>query len=115
MPSQKFRRGEPWTVAELEQLGKLPDSVLARRYRRTIEEVVAERERRRIAMQTGPRLWTAREIRLLGRLNDREVSRRLRRSYEDVRRQRLSLKIPALRPLRHKKWTRREEKLLGTM
>src|SRR5881296_150851 len=94
----RTRWGAPWTAAELSQLGKSPDSVLARRTGRTIQEVVAERRRRRIRLQTAPRPWTAREILLLGRFNDREVSRRLRRSYENVRQQRIRLHIPVLRP-----------------
>ena len=48
---RKLRRGEPWTLAEVRQLGNVPDSVLARRTGRTIKEVVAERERRRIKLQ----------------------------------------------------------------
>src|SRR5438132_13753148 len=95
----KLRRGTPWTVAELKQLGKVPDSVLARRYRRTIKEVVAMREHRRVGLPTPPRRWTAREIRLLGRFNDHETARRLRRSVEVVRWQRRALHIPPLRPL----------------
>ena len=82
----KARRGAPWLTAELKLLGKLPDSVLARRWRRTIEEVVAMRENRRIAMKTGSRRWTRREILLLGTLNDFELARRLRRRNDDVRR-----------------------------
>ena len=47
MPTaKKTRRGEPWTLPELKQLGKAPDSLLARRSRRTIKEVVVEREYR---------------------------------------------------------------------
>src|SRR6266508_3671214 len=83
----KSRCAAPWTVAELKQLGKVPDSVLARR--------------------------TGRKIRMLGRYYDAELSRRLRRSYDDVRNQRIRLHIPSLRPLRSKRWTRAEEKLLG--
>ena len=112
----KTRKGAPWTPAELNKLGKLPDSVLARRTGRTIKEIVAERERRRIRLPTPPRRWTAREIRLLGRFNDREVARRLRRSYEVVRRQRTNLGIPSLCPLpKSKLWIHAEDKLLGTM
>ena len=81
----KSRRGAPWTLKELKQLGKVPDSVLARRTGRTIKEVVAMREHRRIGLRTPPRRWTAREIRLLGRYYDAEVSRRLRRDPHDVR------------------------------
>jgi hypothetical protein len=51
MTAQKTRRwGATWTLAELKCLGKTPDSVLARRTSRTIKEVVAERERRRIRL-----------------------------------------------------------------
>src|SRR6266508_1340789 len=109
----KSRCAAPWTVAELKQLGKVPDSVLARRTGRTIKEIVAMRQHRRIGLPTPPRRWTAREIRMLGRYYDAELSRRLRRSYDDVRNQRIRLHIPSLRPLRSKRWTRAEEKLLG--
>src|SRR6266571_6876081 len=87
------RRGAPWTFAELKRLGKTADSVLARRRRRTIKEVVAMREHLRIALETGPRPWTMREIQLLGTMNDYELSRRLRRANYRVRSQRLVLKI----------------------
>ena len=76
MPAKKTT---PWTLAELKQLGRTPDSVLARRTGRTIKEVVAERERRRIGLRTPRRRWTAREINLLGNLSDMEVARRLGR------------------------------------
>ena len=81
MPARtKARRDAPWTIAELKQLGRTPDSILARRTGRTIKEVVAERERRRIGMRMPPRRWTAGEIRLLGRFSDLELARRFRRS-----------------------------------
>src|SRR5664280_746402 len=88
----------PWTLAELKQLGRTPDSVLARRTRRTIQEVVTMRESRGIGLVTGPRRWTAREIRLLGTMSDYELGRRLRRPAWAVYSQRVALKIPALRP-----------------
>lgn len=75
--SRWFRRDAPWTIAELKQLGKAPDSALARRFGRTIQAVVAMRESRRIALPTPPRRWTAREIRLLGTMPDAEVARLL--------------------------------------
>ena len=89
----RSRRGTPWKLSELKLLGKVPDSVLARRNRRSIKEVVEMRESRRIAMETGPRRWTAREIRLLGALNDYELARRLRRPKHRVRYQRIDLRI----------------------
>jgi hypothetical protein len=55
----------------LKQLGRMPDSVLARRTGRTIQEVVAMRKPRGIGLVTGPRRWTARELRLLGTLPHR--------------------------------------------
>ena len=110
----KSPRNAPWTKAELSRLGTAPDSVLARRLGRTIQEVVAERQARRIKLETGPRRWTAREIKLLGRYFDAELARRLRRPVHHVRRQRIALHIPAFRPLKLKTWTRAEEKLLGT-
>jgi len=49
---QNKRNKAEWTKAELNQLGKVPDSVLARRTGRTITEVVAVRESRRIRLRT---------------------------------------------------------------
>jgi hypothetical protein len=87
-----------WTLAQLKQLGKTPDSVLARRTGRTVKAVVAMRQRRRIRLTTPPRPWTARETALLGRFNDAELGRRLRRPQWNVRRQRLTLRIAPFRP-----------------
>ena len=95
---RKLRRGEPWSQAEVKQLGKVPDSVLARRTGRTIKEVVAERERRRIQLPTPPRRWTANEIRLLGKFSDKELSRRFGRTVGEVRIQRIALQIPPFKP-----------------
>jgi hypothetical protein len=96
----KTRWGAPWSVAEVRQLGKVPDSVLARRRGRTIKEVVAEREARRIRLPTGPRRWTARELRLLGTMNDRELGRQLQRGGTQVRKKRVALGIPSYLPAR---------------
>jgi len=52
----KRRRRAPWTLAELKHLGRVPDSVLARRTGRTIKEVVAMRGSRRLALITPTRL-----------------------------------------------------------
>ena len=81
----------PWTLAELKQLGRTPDSLLARRSRRTIHEVVAMRESRGIGLVTGPRPWRAREIKLLGTMPDHELGRRLRRSAWAVSKRQFSL------------------------
>src|SRR5260370_15987555 len=97
MPEKKTRRGEPWTIAERKQIGVKPDSALAKRFSRTIKEVLAERERLRIRLPAPPRRWTAREIRMLGRFTDAELSRRLRRTVEVVRNRRIALHIPSLR------------------
>jgi hypothetical protein len=79
------------TAREVALLGKVPDSVLARRTGRTINAAVEEREQRAIALPLGPRRWTACEIRMLGKYNDAELGR-LRRSADHVRRQRLRLR-----------------------
>ena len=63
----KHRSEALWTMGELKLLGKVPDSVLARRIGRTIKEIVEERQRRRIKLVTPPRRWTARETKMLGR------------------------------------------------
>jgi hypothetical protein len=84
------RRGAAWTLAELKQLGRKADSVLARRMGRTLKEVVAMRESRRIRLPTPLRPWTAREIRLLGTMNDAELARRLRRQQHQVWHQRFA-------------------------
>ena len=112
----KSRRGSPWTFAELERLGHTADSVLARRSRRTIKEVVAMREDYRIAMETGPRPWTMREMKLLGTMNDYELARRLRRPKHQVWQQRVAFKIAPFKPAPQcRKWEPPEIKLLGTM
>lgn len=69
-----------WRTSEINLLGRVPDSVLARRTGRTIKEVVAERARRRIRLTAALRRWTAREIGLLGRFTDAELARRLART-----------------------------------
>jgi hypothetical protein len=108
------RRGAPWSLHELTQLRRLSDSVLARRYQRSLKEVIAMRLQRRIRMVTGPRRWTAREIGLLGSMTDAELGRRLRRPARQVAARRHSLKIPTFRPrsLNHA-WQKSEIKLLG--
>jgi hypothetical protein len=114
--TEKSRRGARWTVAELEQLGASPDSLVAHRWGRTIKEVVAMRERMRIALETGPRRWTRREIKLLGTLNDHELARRLRRPKHEVHRQRRALGIAPFKPRpKWRNWKASEKKLLGTM
>jgi hypothetical protein len=113
---RRSRRGSPWTPAELKQLGRAPDSVLARRIHRSIKEVVAMREQRRIRLLTAPRDWTAREVRLLGRMNDYELGRRLRRPNYQVRKQRRALKIAPFKPrAKWKYWKPSEVRLLGML
>src|SRR4030095_15687814 len=107
-------KSKPWTRADLALLGRIPDSVLARRTRRTIKAIVAERERLRIHMPTGPRRWTSREIRMIGQYTDAELARRLCRPYDEVRNQRLELHIRAFRPKpRWRYWTWAEQRMLG--
>src|SRR5260370_25191811 len=90
-PDHRYtRRALPWSAGELKRLGEEPDSVLARCLGRTIAEVVAMREERRIGLpQTRP--WTGRELKVLGRYNDAEFSRRLSRKEGDGRQQPLLL------------------------
>src|SRR5439155_18216953 len=107
--------GEAWKKGELRQLGKTADSRLAGRRKRTIQETVAEREARRIALPTGPRRWTAREIKLIGTMSDAELGRRLRRLRESVRSMRRALHIRAFKPLKIKRWTLPEIRLLGVL
>jgi hypothetical protein len=96
---------EPYglSIAESRQLGKVPDSVLARRTGRTISEVLAERECRRIKPCLPPHSWTASEIKLRGRYSDMDIARRLRRDRNDVRKERTRLSTP------------KKDALLGTM
>ena len=115
-PIRKSRRGKPWTAAEIAKFGRVPDSVLARRLHRSIKEVVAERERRRIALPMRHRRWTAREVRLLGTMNDYELARRLRRPNHQVHCQRRALNIPPFKPRSNwRYWKPAEMLLLGTM
>src|SRR5258706_8476492 len=115
MPPKRYsRKGLPWTAREIALLGKVPDSVLARRFARTIQGVTSERERHRIHFQTPPRLWTANETKLLGRFPDRELARRFRRPKNQVRTERIRLKIPPYQPHQGRAWKPAEDKLLGT-
>jgi hypothetical protein len=102
------RQGAPWSKAELKRLGKSPDSVLARRRGRTIKEVVAMREARRIGLPLPSRRWTANEIQLLGKLPDLEIARRTRRSKSAIQHFRASLGIPALMAPLKLRMTRKE-------
>ena len=101
-------------MAEVKQLGKTPDSVLATRTGRTIKEVTEERQQRRIRLCTPPRRWTAREIKLLGKYNDYELGRRLRRPSHQIKTRRNLLKIPPFKPKAATKvWRPEEIALLG--
>ena len=95
MKSPENRRGADWTMAELQQLGKTPDSVLARLTGRTIREVVEMREPQRIGLPEPWRRWTAREINLLGTMSDLEYARRLGRTLSVVAKRRVKLGITA--------------------
>src|SRR2546425_12665271 len=98
------RRGAAWTLAELKQVGKVPDSVLARRTGRTIKEVVAQREHRRVRLPTPPRRWTASELRMLGwkpeelrlvgKLRDEEVAACTGHTVTAVHNRRRALGLP---------------------
>ena len=103
----------PWTVAELKQLGNVPDCLLAALdapSRKSLPSACAWR----IRLPTPPRRWTAREIKLLGRFTDAELSRRLRRTLGEVRMQRVLLKVPPLRARpEFRFWKPSEFKLLG--
>jgi len=83
----------PWSKAEILQLGRVRDSILARRLGRTIKDVVAERRRQRIGLSVERGRWTAREVKFLGKWPDREVASRFRRTKDAVRQQRMALKI----------------------
>ena len=124
----RSRRGQAWSGAELAQLGKRPDSVLACANRRTIKEVVAMREHLRIALATGPR-----HQQVLGTRPDDQVALLLGTTAKIVRHRRYKLHIPpcaaqaeaqrqrvleALTTVRGNKpvkYTPEEDKLLGTM
>ena len=90
MPTLRKIGRDSWTMAELRQLGKVPDSVLARRLHRTIKEIVAERQRRRILHARIPRdvLFAARQpalhmdrLRACLDVDDRDRSRDPDRDY----------------------------------
>ena len=114
--SARFRRrGVPWTLAELKRLGQKPDSVLARRLRRTIQEVVFTGQSRRVGLPIPFRRWTSGEIKRLGTLTDAELSRRLRRPEHHIRNQRLAFKIPSFKPRGpDRQWSLAKIRLIGT-
>ena len=88
--------------------------MFALRFGRALKDVIAERERRRIKLNTPPRGWTAREIKLLGRYTDAELARRLRRPRWQVRNRRIEFKIPPLHPRVVRHYSPKEDRLLGT-
>jgi hypothetical protein len=69
-PARTSARGTVrWTLAEMKQLGRTPDSVLARRSGRTIHEVVAMRESRSNSLARCPiRQWRREQDILSARL-----------------------------------------------
>jgi hypothetical protein len=118
----KKQHGDFWSLAEIKQLGRVPDSTLAKRTGRSIADIAKERQSRRIALATAARRWTTREIRLLGTMSDHELARRLRRTPNAVYCQRMALKVAPLKsaPKRHRltprrAWLPEEDTLLGTM
>jgi len=104
-----------WTASEIKMLGQLNDCEVARRLRRSPDEV----RRQRIRLGVPPlrpqhiKKWTRAEEKLLGIAPDREVARRLGRSAGSVRAHRLALGLHKYH-LIIRQWTPGEEKLLGT-
>src|ERR1700722_17657914 len=111
---KKDRRHAPWTKTELSHLGKVPDSTLARRLHRTIEEIVARREYLRIGLPLPPRRWTAREIKLLGTMPDAELAALSGRTRDAVNQRRSGRGIPVFQAV-WRAYTTPDDKLLGTM
>jgi len=106
-----------WTQAELELLGRLPDSDVAEQLGRPVHSVMVKRlslrrpacpsKVRRVRQRRVPsaipsreqppdaREWTVAEELLLGSRPDREVAQRLGRSRTSVARKRRTLGLPA--------------------
>lgn len=94
MPGKvKSRRGAPWKLREHKLLGKVPDSAIVQRWRRSIKEVVAKRERCGIALETGPRRWTPDKEKLLGQRPDEELAHLWRCTVGQVKARRQTLHI----------------------
>ena len=99
----------------MRDLGKVPDSVLAKRSGRTIREIVAMRQERRIAVSLAGRRWTNRETQLLGTLSDRQVAQSIGREAKSVAQRRRQPGIAQHDGSTQRAWTQAEERQLGTM
>jgi hypothetical protein len=110
----------PWTRAEEELLGTLPDKQLARRFKRTLESVRTRRASKGIPVcDPKKHRWTADDDKLLGLRPDAQVALLLRITKEAVKHRRHQLRIslpgqeriiPASKP-----WLPEDDALLGTI
>jgi hypothetical protein len=123
--SQKIDRVEiprrsRWSAADLAQLGKAPDTVIARRLGCHLSSVTAMRKRLGIAPVRPRRQfdWTNEMVALLGTASDRAVAATLNVPSSSVHRKRCLLGIPAFGDRPHEgggyRWTPRAIRLLGT-
>lgn len=105
----------PWTKAEEQWVGKLPDAEVARRTGRTVNAVGEHRRDLGLAYyQTGPtRPWTPAEEAWLGMDSDEVIAKKLGRSVIGVKLRRARKGIHLRHP-KNRPWTQREIKLLGT-
>src|ERR1019366_9772042 len=95
---QPYPPSRPWTPAEHQLLGTLPDSQLAAQLGRSWWAVAKRRFRYQVP-PFGPKFkpWPPAHLRLLGKIADAEVSLRSGRSKTAVQTKRRKLGIPVLR------------------
>ena len=110
--SLAVRQKRLWTTDEDKLLGKLPDSEIATRLKRSIKSVQARRLEKGIASPSAFRPWTDEEESSLGKISDTNFARKFGRSISRVKRRRIQLGIRVFNSRRHD-WTAEDDKLLG--
>lgn len=116
-----YPRKRRWTAAEIELLGKEPDTRIARKLKIAASTVAAERRRRDIPAYRAAFEWTEEALSLLGTDTDERIAARLGISRPVVGRKRRELETPAFMPRRGRApaqpdpfWTPERDALLGT-
>ena len=105
----------PWTEAELELLGQIPDAEIVQRTGHSPKSVQSKRQELGFWVRPRVKPWTPAEEELLGQKPDTVVAKLLQRDRSDVRLRRVALYIkPAVERVAHRDWTPEQDKLLGT-
>jgi hypothetical protein len=84
--------------ANLDELGKTHDSIVAAKYRVSVNTVYAVRKAHGIPSNRKRNAWTDEEVALLGKFSDAAVAKMTGRNRPGVRAERLNRRIPGIDP-----------------